>query len=141
MKRTLVVLVAIVISACSPAAVRSAPDTNTPEVPDLAPAIAQTESVADGQNESGDTEATELPADSQTSPPVVETATSVPTSTAPQTTTPSSAATATTTTTSTMPEIALDLDLSELDELLGELNGLLGGLGSVMNQSEGEITP
>lgn len=141
MKRTLVVLVAIVISACSPSAVRSAPDTNTLEVPDLAPAIAQTESVADGQNESGDTEATELPADSQTSPPVVETATSVPTSTAPQTTTPSSAATATTTTTSTMPEIALDLDLSELDELLGELNGLLGGLGSVMNQSEGEITP
>ena len=120
---------------------RSATDTNTLEVPDLAPAIAQTESVADGQNESGDTEATELPADSQTSPPVVETATSVPTSTAPQTTTPSSAATATTTTTSTMPEIALDLDLSELDELLGELNGVLGGLGSVMNQSEGEITP
>ena len=59
----------------------------------------------------------------------------------PLTTIPSLAAAATTTTTSTMPEIALDLDLSELDELLGELNGLLGGLGSVMNQSEGEITP
>ena len=141
MKRTMVVVVAIVISACSPAAVQSASDTNTLEVPDLAPAIAQTESVAEGQNESGDTEATELPADSKANPPAVETATSVPMSTVPQTTTPSSAATATTTTTSTMPEIALDLDLSELDELLGELNGLLGGLGSVMNQSEGEITP
>ena len=141
MKRTMVVVVAIVISACSPAAVQSASDTNTQEVPDLAPAIAETESVADGRDENGDTEPTELPADGQTNPPVVETATSVPTSTVPQTTTLSSAAIATTTTTSTMPEIALDLDLSELDELLGELNGLLGGLGSVMNQSEGEITP
>jgi hypothetical protein len=141
MKRTLVVVVAIAVSACSPAAVRSAADSNTLEAPDLAPVVAQTESVTDGQNESGDTEPTELPGDGQANPPVVETATSVPMSTVPQTTTPSSAAAATTTTTSTMPEIALDLDLSELDELLGELNGLLGGLGSVMNQSEGEITP
>ena len=42
-------------------------------------------------------------------------------------------------TTTTAPEV--DLDLSELDDLIIELDGLLGPLGSAMNQIEGEFTP
>ena len=42
-------------------------------------------------------------------------------------------------TTTTAPEV--DLDLSELDDLITELDGLLGPLGSAMNQIEGEFTP
>ncbi len=55
------------------------------------------------------------------------------------TTTIPAAAPPSTTTTTTFPEI--DLDLSDLDALVGELDGLLGNLGAAMNQTEGEFTP
>lgn len=142
MKRILVIVAAIAVSACGPAAARSAPEATTPEVPDPAPAlVAETASVATGQNEATGAEATGLPGDGPADPTVDEE--DSPSGPAPtsQTTVPPPAAAVTTTTTSTIPEIALDLDLSELDELLSELNGLLGGLEPVMNQSEGEITP
>ena len=45
----------------------------------------------------------------------------------------------TTTTSSTVP--AIEIDLSDLDSLLGELDVLLGSLGAAMNQTEGEFTP
>ena len=43
------------------------------------------------------------------------------------------------TTSSTVP--AIEIDLSDLDSLLGELDVLLGSLGAAMNQPEGEFTP
>lgn len=52
---------------------------------------------------------------------------------------PPVAASPSTTTTSTVPD--LDLDLSDLDTLVNELDGLLGSLGAAMNQTEGEFTP
>ena len=43
------------------------------------------------------------------------------------------------TTSSTVP--AIEIDLSDLDSLLGELDVLLGSLGAAMNQPEGEFRP
>jgi hypothetical protein len=45
----------------------------------------------------------------------------------------------TTTTSSTVPTV--EIDLSELDLLVDELDVLLGSLGAAMNQTEGEFTP
>jgi hypothetical protein len=68
-----------------------------------------------------------------------------PTGAAPDPTEEPTATTTTTTTpvahqpSTTLPEVSLEL--SELDVLMGEPDGLFGSLGAAMNQTEGEFKP
>lgn len=122
MKRILVAVIAVGVAACGVPA-QPAETTSAEIEPPVGAALAAesvspTDAVVPGVLEVASTDEIE-PTTTTTKPqPVVPT---------------------TTTTSSTVQTV--EIDLSELDSLVDELDVLLGSLGAAMNQTEGEFTP
>ena len=141
MKRTLVIVAALAVSACGPSTVRSATEINTGEPPESAPEVSRELSIAADQSGDVGTEAQPTSDGYSVPTPATEESAPVEITTEVSTTTTQVIVPTFTSTTTTVPDINLDFELSELEGLLDELDSSLSGLGSVMNQSEGEITP
>ena len=127
MKRILVAVIAVGVAACGVPA-QPAETTSAEVEPPVGAAASVAESVS----------ATPDPV----VPGVLEVASTdeiEQTTTTTTTTKPHPVVPTTTTTSSTVPTV--EIDLSELDSLVDELDGLLGNLGAAMNQTEGEFTP
>ncbi|NNC40175.1 MAG: hypothetical protein HKN95_05750 [Acidimicrobiia bacterium] len=126
MKRILVAVIAVGVAACGVPA-QPAETTSAEIEPPVGAAASAAESVS--------------PTDPVV-PGVLEVASTdeiEPTTTTATTTKPQPVVPTTTTTSSTVPTV--EIDLSELDSLVDELDVLLGSLGAAMNQTEGEFTP
>lgn len=125
MKRILVAVIAVGVAACGVPA-QPAETTSAEIEPPVGAALAAesvspTDAVVPGVLEVASTDEIE------------------PTTTTTTTTKPLPSVPTTTTTSSTVPTV--EIDLSELDSLVDELDVLLGSLGAAMNQTEGEFTP
>ena len=125
MKSVLALIVVVALAACGTSNQRAASDVG--EQTDAAPVVG---GPSDLSSEPAETTGTTI--DVGTSE-TMETAAALAEETA------TAVEPAAVSTTTTAPEV--DLDLSELDDLIIELDGLLGPLGSAMNQIEGEFTP
>ena len=126
MKRILVAVIAVGVAACGVPA-QPAETTSAEIGPPVGAAASAAESVS--------------PTDPAV-PGVLEVASTdeiEPTTTTTTTAKPLQVVPTTTTTSSTVPTV--EIDLSELDSLVDELDVLLGSLGAAMNQTEGEFTP
>ena len=134
MKRTLVIVAALAVSACGPSTVRSATEINTGEPPESVPEVSRELSVAADQSGDVGTEAQPISDDYPVPTPVAEESVPVESTTEVSTTTTPVVVPASASTTSTVPDINLDFELSELEGLLDGLDSSLSGLGSVMNQ-------
>ena len=131
MKRILVAVITVGVAACGVPAQPAETATTEVGVPVVAAASAEEPVVSTPDSDvSGFPEASSIDE--------IEPAASTTTTTT-TTNPPSVVPTTTTTTSSTVP--AIEIDLSDLDSLLGELDVLLGSLGAAMNQPEGEFTP
>ena len=131
MKRILVAVITVGVAACGVPAQPA--ETTTPEVglPGVAAASAE-ESVVSTPD--GDVSGVpEVASTDEIEPTASTTTTTTTTNQAPV------VPTTTSTTSSTVP--AIEIDLSDLDSLISELDVLLGSLGAAMNQTEGEFTP
>jgi flagellin-like hook-associated protein FlgL len=125
MKRILVAVIAVGVAACGVPAQPA--ETTSAEIEPPVGAASAAESVS--------------PTDAVV-PRVLEVASTgeiEPTTTTTTTAKPQPIVPTATTTSSTVPTV--EIDLSELDSLVDELDGLLGSLGAAMNQIEGEFTP
>ncbi|MDH5372709.1 MAG: hypothetical protein OEX97_07165 [Acidimicrobiia bacterium] len=125
MKSVLALILSVMLAACGTSNQRAASDVG--EQAEVAPVVGD---LAGLSSEPADT--TESTIDAGTSG-TMETVNA----SGEETTTATEPVAASTTTTTP----GVDLDLSELDDLIVELDGLLGPLGSAMNQIEGEFTP
>lgn len=123
MKRILVAVIAVGVAACGVPA-QPAETTSAEIEPPVGAAASAAKSV--------------IPTDPVV-PGVLEVASTDEIEPTTTTTKPQPVVPTTTTTSSTVPTV--EIDLSELDSLVDELDVLLGSLGAAMNQTEGEFTP
>jgi hypothetical protein len=131
MKRVLGAVIAVGIAACG---VPAHPAETTPDevgLPEVAAASAE-----EAVSSTPDRDVSGIPEVASTDEIEQLASTTTTTTTTNQ---PTAAPSTTTTTSSTVP--AVEIDLSDLDALIGELDVLLGSLGTAMNQTEGEFTP
>ena len=131
MKRILVAVITVGVAACGVPAQPAETTTTEVGLPVVAAASAEEPVVSTPNRDvSG---VPEVASTDEVEPTASTTTTTTTTNQAPV------VPTTTTTTSSTVP--AIEIDLSDLDSLIGELDVLLGSLGAAMNQTEGEFTP
>ena len=134
MKRILVAVITVGVAACGVPAQPAETTTTEVGLPVVAAASAEEPVVSTPNRDvSGVPEVASTDEVEPTASTTTTTTTTTTTNQAPV------VPTTTTTTSSTVP--AIEIDLSDLDSLIGELDVLLGSLGAAMNQTEGEFTP